>query len=94
MSLNRFNCPNLTATVKKFREEKVSSGQRLARNNSGDMIYYFTSSCALLVEYCVKQDADGRNYVNWARLTGPEEERESFLQEAGFYGVNSEEPEL
>jgi hypothetical protein len=95
--LGEQNCPlvQLTKTVLKYREACVFHKSRPAGNGSGDTVFFFFLAGGMKVEYCVKKRKEGE-LTTWVRLTGSDQEKLAFMEEAGYYlgGEKSEMPKL
>lgn len=76
----RHNCDlrKLTDIVRAMQQKGYISGSRGATSGSGDIVYYLRDpKTNFLLEYCVKT-VENVNYVNWARVTAPENIIERF----------------
>ena len=66
---------------------------RPAQSHGGDPVYsiYDEEVTKFLLEYCQKvRKADGKRFVNWARVTGPDHLVDRFLRAVGHIDYREE----
>ena len=75
----------LTEMVAKLQKMNYVQGAREAQSHGGDTVFtIYNKETKFFLEYCVKErKADGKLFVNWARVTGPDELVDKFLLAVG-----------
>jgi hypothetical protein len=105
IKLNPTVANNLTKAVAATRSNSnFRQGVRAANSDSADPVYwcgYTTAAGTFMLEYCVKKNKETEtNFVNWAKVSGPDDLVERFCKLAEHFEyvevneTNLELPEL
>lgn len=82
VTLGTHNTRKLTETVKMMQSRNYKQYARPAQSHGGDTVYVMMNmETHFTLEYCVKvRKVDNKPFVNWARVVGPDEVVNKFLQ--------------
>jgi len=87
--LNFMSAPKTTSVIKTMLQKSYNKTTRPAYNGSGDTVgVLYNPLTKFTLEYTIKRNAKGENYVNWCRVFGPVEVVDKFLQTCGIVTNN------
>jgi hypothetical protein len=93
VTIKNANTNKLTAIVKQLMAMPYEKFTRRASQGSGDDVHViFNKNTKFMIEFCTKTNTQTKeNFVNWARVSGPDIAVTNFLLKIGF---NEQSPNL
>jgi hypothetical protein len=85
VKLNSYCAPQCTPIVNKLLDMGYEASTRKAYGGSGDVVISLVNPrTKFRLEYTTKKSVKGKDYVNWARVSGPADSVDRFLVTVGY----------